>query len=186
MEAPPNHDRVGSVDSPETQARLRRWHMGTDHRRSQVPRIYGHEDALGDPSLIMHLVAELYMRGRHTVSIESFAIIMIISITESDGMWMVVFACHPSDPVPYTIGTLDSWYGALFITHVVTSVWLMAKICVWLAAWEEGELGSKGESRSGSSRETSAFADPFVNIQTIAGSSTIPIDSFDLLAWIQT
>ena len=42
------------------------------------------------------------------MSIESFAIVMMMSIVELKGKWIVVLAFHPSDEFPTTMGVAAS------------------------------------------------------------------------------
>lgn len=54
--------------------------------------------------------------GELTESMESSEILMIMSIVEFDGIWMVVFAYQPSDMLPSIMGIFGSVYGALSTT----------------------------------------------------------------------
>lgn len=69
-----------------------------------------------------------------------------MSIVELDGTWMVVFACQPSDTLPWMIGIFGSEYDVSFTTHVTMPVWLIVKAYVWSAGPEGGLVGAKGES----------------------------------------
>jgi len=73
---------------------------------------------LGGPSVPEEV--NLYLNGWLriiTTSIESFAIVMIMSIVELKGMGSVEPFTQPSEPFPKMIGTFASEYEYLSTTH---------------------------------------------------------------------
>lgn len=148
--------------------------METIHCRSPEPRIYGREGALDGPSgygLAREFLASLEKwTARRTVSMESFATFIIISIVEFDGICSVVLAFHPSDTFPYISGTSASAYGSWFTTQVTMPVWLMVNIRVKSAAFREGPLPSNGDNFVSTSSLAPCLVEPLVSIQIDAGS----------------
>lgn len=120
----------------------------------------------------------------HTVSIESFAIVITISMVEFEGTRIVVLAFHPSEDFPLRIGVLGSEYAFRSTTHVTMSVWFMAKNFVRFAVPDGGVSPLDGRSKVGSRVETFDLADPFTNVHTDAGSSCTVVELLGMVEFI--
>ena len=100
--------------------------------QSPEPRICVREDAWDDPSCAPSKVSIVYFLRvlwqpcksceRLTVSIELFAMYIMMSIVELSGKWRVVLAFQPSDDFPSRMGVEASVYELPSITHVTIPV----------------------------------------------------------------